>query len=74
MSQNQTSDVDVDLVARRAVRTRVRPVADGHLAVTEATLDRPGAASPFGDDLTFPLPVSKLTYVHPGPDAAPQHL
>jgi hypothetical protein len=35
---------------------------DGHLAVSELVSDRPAAPSPFGDDLTFPLPVEKLTY------------
>jgi hypothetical protein len=73
MSKQQSADMDVDLVARRAV-SRTRPVADGHLPLTEATFDRAGAPSPFGDDLQFPLPVSNLTYVHPSPDAFPQHL
>lgn len=49
-------------------------VQDGHLPLTEILFDRPGAASPFGDDLSFPLPVSQLTYVPPSPDAFPQHL
>ena len=35
------------------------------LPVTEFLFDRPGAASPFGDDQTFPLPVSALAYRHP---------
>ena len=72
MSRNQ-SGTDVDIVAPRTV-SKVRPLADGRLPLTEATFDRAGAASPFGDDLVFPLPVSKLTYVHPSPDAFPQHL
>ncbi len=38
---------------------------DGKLALTEFTLDRSGAPSPFGDDLQFPLPVDGLTYQHP---------
>jgi succinate dehydrogenase / fumarate reductase iron-sulfur subunit len=41
-------------------------VKDGHLPVTELLSDRPGAASPFGDDLTFPLPASAVVYRHPG--------
>jgi len=49
-------------------------VPDGRLPLTEFLFDRAGAASPFGDDLRFPLPVSQLSYVHPHPDAAPQHL
>jgi hypothetical protein len=40
-------------------------VADGHLPVTELLSDRPASNSPFGDDLTFPLPVSSLVYLHP---------
>jgi hypothetical protein len=42
------------------------PVHDGRLPVSELLFDRAGAASPFGDDQTFPLPVSALTYRHPG--------
>ncbi|MGC9669075.1 hypothetical protein ACNTMW_21260 [Planosporangium sp. 12N6] len=40
-------------------------VPDGHLPVNEFLSDRPAAASPFGDDVTFPLPVSSLVYLHP---------
>jgi hypothetical protein len=40
-------------------------VHDGRLPVSELLFDRPGAASPFGDDQTFPLPVSALVYRHP---------
>jgi hypothetical protein len=36
--------------------------------VTELLSDRPGAASPFGDDQTFPLPASALVYRHPTTD------
>jgi len=35
---------------------------DGRMGVTELTLDRSGAASPFGDDLEFPLPPEQLRY------------
>src|SRR5256886_963131 len=38
---------------------------DGRLPITELTLDRSGASSPFGDDLEFPMPVRDLTYQHP---------
>jgi succinate dehydrogenase / fumarate reductase iron-sulfur subunit len=41
---------------------------DGRLPVTEFTLDRSGAASPFGDDQEFPLPAQDLNYQHPKPD------
>lgn len=40
-------------------------VKDGHLPVNEFLSDRPASASPFGDDQTFPLPVSSLVYLHP---------
>jgi succinate dehydrogenase / fumarate reductase iron-sulfur subunit len=46
-------------------------VKPGRLPVTEFAFDRAGAASPFGDDIRFPLPVESLTYVHPQPDADP---
>src|SRR5689334_13171462 len=39
--------------------------ADGKLDVAELLLDRSGAASPFGDDQTFPLPPERLNYQHP---------
>jgi succinate dehydrogenase / fumarate reductase iron-sulfur subunit len=29
--------------------------------------DRPGGPSPFGEDVTFPLPVERLAYSHPEP-------
>jgi hypothetical protein len=35
---------------------------DGHLVVSELVSDRAAAPSPFGDDLTLPLPVEDLTY------------
>jgi succinate dehydrogenase / fumarate reductase iron-sulfur subunit len=42
--------------------------ADGRLAVNELQFDRSGAASPFGDDVTFPLPPENLSYQHPRPE------
>jgi hypothetical protein len=54
-------------------------VIGGKLPVSELAYDRAGAASPFGDDLRFPLPVGDLTYVHPdhsydeSGDAHPHH-
>jgi succinate dehydrogenase / fumarate reductase iron-sulfur subunit len=41
---------------------------DGRMPVTESTYDRAGAASPFGEDVTFPLPTTDLNYQHPSPD------
>ena len=35
------------------------------LPVTEVTFSMAGAASPFGDDLDFPLPVDRLLYEQP---------
>jgi hypothetical protein len=49
-------------------------VKPGRLPVTEFAFDRAGAASPFGDDLHFPLPADRLTYVHPVEGAPPMHL
>jgi hypothetical protein len=42
--------------------SRVRPVKDGNLNVSEIASDRAAAPSPFGDDQSFPLPVEELTY------------
>ena len=39
-----------------------RPVKPGHLPVSEVFFDKPGAASPFGEDLTFPLPATEIVY------------
>lgn len=39
--------------------------------VNELLSQRPGSQSPFGDDITFPLPVEELYYSHPGPDNRP---
>jgi succinate dehydrogenase / fumarate reductase iron-sulfur subunit len=36
---------------------------DGRMPVSEITFDRPGAASPFGDNVSFPLPTTN--YQHP---------
>ncbi|XVU25868.1 hypothetical protein ACQPZJ_02065 [Actinoplanes sp. CA-054009] len=35
----------------------------GHMDVSEILSDRAAAPSPFGDDQTFPLPVSRLKYI-----------
>ena len=55
-------------------RSKSPVVAQGRLPVSEFLLDRAGAASPFGDEVPLPLPVSDLAYVHPDEHAAPQHL
>jgi hypothetical protein len=49
-------------------------LVDGRLPLSEFAFALAGASSPFGDDLSLPLPPSELTYVHPDEHAAPQHL
>jgi hypothetical protein len=39
--------------------------------VNELLSDKAGSQSPFGDDLTFPLPLAALYYEHPGPETRP---
>src|SRR4026209_1348851 len=39
--------------------------ADGRMPITEVTFDRAGAASPFGDDIEFPVAPESLAYEHP---------
>jgi succinate dehydrogenase / fumarate reductase iron-sulfur subunit len=46
-------------------KSRAKVVKAGRLPVSEFAFDRPGAASPFGDDVTFPVPVEQLRYEHP---------
>ncbi|HEY3501226.1 MAG TPA: hypothetical protein VGN37_00410 [Actinocatenispora sp.] len=38
------------------------PVKPGHLPVSEMFSDRAGAGSPFGEELTFPLPADRIVY------------
>jgi succinate dehydrogenase / fumarate reductase iron-sulfur subunit len=52
---------------RVALAPEVGP--DGRLPINEVLLDRAGAASPFGDNVEFPLPPADLDYQHP--DAPP---
>ena len=55
-AQNKKSGSDTREVAK--------PGTDhGPHAVSELVADRAAAPSPFGDDLTFPLPVERLTYI-----------
>jgi succinate dehydrogenase iron-sulfur subunit len=37
----------------------------GRLTLTEFTFDRPGAPSPYGEDVQFPLPGEGIAYHHP---------
>lgn len=38
---------------------------DGGPPLTELLAENQGALSPFGEDATFPLPPSEVTYQHP---------
>jgi succinate dehydrogenase / fumarate reductase iron-sulfur subunit len=49
----------------RPPKSRAKVVKPGRLPVSEFAADRAGAASPFGDDITFPVPPNQLTYEHP---------
>ncbi len=51
-------------------KSRAKIVKAGRLPISEFAFDRAGAASPFGDDLTFPFPADRLTYEHPEPGQA----
>ena len=48
----------------KAVKARSRTVKPGRLPVSEFAFDRAGAASPFGDDIVFPVPPEQLDYQH----------
>jgi succinate dehydrogenase / fumarate reductase iron-sulfur subunit len=41
---------------------------DGRMPLSEFAFDRAGAASPFGDDVTFPLPANELNFAYVEPD------
>ncbi|HTZ45524.1 MAG TPA: hypothetical protein VMB79_16820 [Jatrophihabitans sp.] len=45
--------------------------AYGEHPVNELLSNKAGSQSPFGDDVSFPLPVESLFYQHPGPDNRP---
>jgi succinate dehydrogenase / fumarate reductase iron-sulfur subunit len=63
-----TADPSDDTESVRPKKSKAWVVKPGRLPVTEATYDKAGAASPFGDDITFPFPVEHLTYEHPPSD------
>jgi succinate dehydrogenase / fumarate reductase iron-sulfur subunit len=58
----------------REVPHPTAPAVDvnGKLPLTELTFDRAAAPSPFGDDVTFPLPPEHLNFAHPQQDE-PKH-
>ncbi len=47
-------------------------VPEGHLPVSEFAAERPGPLSPFGEDVEFPLPPDKVSYVHPSAEDRPK--
>ncbi len=51
--------------SRRPQKSRAKIVKPGRLPVSEFAADRAGASSPFGDDISFPVPAERLTYDHP---------
>ncbi len=54
---------------REVPRPQTAPVGeDGKLPISEGAFDRAGGPSPFGDDVTFPLPPEGLNYAHPDRD------
>jgi hypothetical protein len=62
MPGTEVSENDAAEGGGAAQRTRARSPKQGRLTVSELALDRAAAPSPFGDDLTFPLPLEDLTY------------
>ena len=71
MSDKQSADMDIDLVTRRAV-SRVKPIADGHLPLTELDLrPSPVPSSPFGDDLSVPAAGVEADLRAPEPGRVP---
>ena len=48
---------------------RAVPQEDFH--ISEFATDTPGALSPFGPDVEFPLPLERLSYHHPSPADRP---
>lgn len=53
--------------------SKIKPVKEGYLPITELTSPMSAAGSPFGDDLTFPLPVEQLNYEHSEPVPPREH-
>lgn len=51
----------------REIPAPLAPAVDrsGRLPLNEFQFDRAGAGSPFGDDLSFPVPPERLNYHHP---------
>jgi hypothetical protein len=47
--------------------SKIKPVKDGYLPITELTSPVSAASSPFGEDQVFPLPVGSIIYEHAEP-------
>ncbi|HIW63760.1 MAG TPA: hypothetical protein H9881_14995 [Candidatus Stackebrandtia excrementipullorum] len=48
-------------------RSRIKPVKEGHLPITELTSPHAAASSPFGDDVVIPMPVKDVQWEHSEP-------
>jgi hypothetical protein len=48
------------------------PLALEDFHVNELASDQAGGLSPFGPEMEFPLPIDKINYTHPGPEARPR--
>ncbi len=48
-----------------------RADAPENFTVSELAAENPGAQSPFGEDVEFPLPLDKIAYTHPTLDDRP---
>jgi succinate dehydrogenase / fumarate reductase iron-sulfur subunit len=66
-AMSQGAAPEVHAWHRPAPAPQHSPLASG-AQVSEVASDRPGSSSPYGDDLTFPLPQDQLTYQHPTAD------
>ena len=55
------------------LRSRAKVVPAGALPISEVAFDRPGAPSPFGDDIAFPVPVEPIRFIS-RPSIAPADL
>lgn len=52
-------------------RDDASPARVGDFHVSELAADLAGSLSPFGPEIEFPLPISRLRYTHPSPADRP---
>ena len=64
-SETAAAPTTSDTAADRAAKPKGHVVKEGYLPVSEFLYDKPGAGSPYGDELEFPLPTDQLPYRHP---------